>query len=220
MTKQERVPAFWEKSTQSVQEITKEYFRCKGNGLNPIKSEIVRGEVVRYSDCGGQHSLPLREGKESVYPILIELMNYIQKKHQKRLVITSGHRCPEHNAYVDPSPDNQYSKHQIGAEVAFYVQGLESRPEAILETIFSYYQERYNHDKDYIFKRYEKETNVSSPPWMNKEIFIKLNKAHEGRNGDNRHPYPYITIQVRYDRDKNERVAYSWDQAFGKYHRY
>ena len=29
-------------------------------------------------------------------------------------------------------------------------------------------------------------------PWFNKEIFIKLYRKSEGRDGDNRHPYPYL----------------------------
>lgn len=222
LVKLERKPYFWEKSSQGIQEITKEYFRCKGDSLNPVKSEMVRGEVVKYHDCSARHSLPLKEGKESIYPILLELLNHVQAKLPARVVITSGHRCPEHNTYIDSSPHNQYSKHQIGAEVDFYVQGMESVPERILEIIFNYYKERYPDKKEYAeFKRYEKDDiSLTVKPWMNKEVFIKLNKSHEGRNDDNRHPYPYISIQVRYDRDKNERVAYSWGEAFGNYHRY
>ena len=32
--------------------------------------------------------------------------------------------------------------------------------------------------------------NVLIPPWYNKEILIKLFKKNEGRDLDNRHPYP------------------------------
>jgi hypothetical protein len=180
------------------------------------------GEVVRYLDCGGvdKHSLPMDEDKEFFYPILIDLVNYLQVKTGKRVVITSGHRCPEHNTYVDPSVENQYSKHQIGAEVSFYVQGMESEPEAIVKYLQAYYLEKpeYRDLKEYReFQRYEGETNVSTLPWMNKEIFIKLYDKKEGRNFDNRHPYPYVSIQVRYDRAKKERVVYSWDKAHRNY---
>jgi len=223
---QPKKPCFWEKSQDAgIAEITKECFRCKGNSLSPVKSETVRGEIVKYHDCGGykRHSLPLFNGKEGIYPVILDILNHIQAQTGHRVIITSGHRCPEHNTYVDPSPQNQYSKHQIGAEVDFYVQGFESNPEAILEIIKSYYTENtlYKDKKDYTeFKRYDKEESLRHKPWMNKEIFIKLYEVYEGRNDDNRHPYPYIALQVRHDRDKNTRVSYSWEQAFGNYLRY
>lgn len=203
----------------NLPKITKEHFRCKGSSLNPVHTFSQKGQMTPYYDCGGssKHSLPLREGKEYIYPVLIELTNYIQNKTGKRLVITSGHRCPEHNAYVDPAIGNQYSKHMIGAEVSFYVQGLEEKPEMIVPII----QEYYKQQPGFVFQRYEKDdTNVSTPPWFNKEIFVKVFKKTEGRNFDNRHPYPYISIQVRWDRDTNEKVTYSWDKAFRNFHRY
>lgn len=220
----ESKPYFWEKNPhKGIAEITKEYFRCKGHSLNPIKSELVRGEMVKYHDCGGatKHSLPLIHGKEGIYPAILDCLNWIQKKTGRPVIVTSGHRCPDHNTYVDSSRDNQFSKHQIGAEADFYVQGYENNPEAILEILFSYYKEHYKGQKEYIeFKRYEKEALLAEKPWMNKEIFIKLYKATEGRNDDNRHPYPYLSIQVRHDRHTNERVVYSWDKAFGNFLRY
>jgi hypothetical protein len=203
--------------------ITKEYFRCKGSSLNPVRINMEKGDLIRFFDCGGteKHSLPLRDNKEFIYPILIDLMNFIQSKTGKRIVITCGHRCPQHHVYADPSIEKQSSKHMIGAEVSFYVQGLEDKPENIVKIIQSYYVEnpKYKEDKAFLeFQRYEKEnTDVSTQPWFNKEIFIKLYKKKEGRNFDNRHPYPYISIQVRYDIEKEERVSYSWDKAFKNY---
>jgi hypothetical protein len=199
--------------------ITKEFFRCKGSGLNPIHLVAENGkETLRYSDCNGpdKHSLPLKNQKEFIYPVLIDILNWIQLNTGKRLIITSGHRCPEHNSYVDPSPKNHCSKHMIGAEVSFYVQGMENDAEKIVQKILDFYknQPRYRGQKEYeIFYRYDKETDTAIQPWFNKEIFVKLYTKNEGRNFDNRHPYPYISIQVRYDRDLQERVSYSWPQA-------
>lgn len=216
----------WEKDKAGdYPQLTKEYFRCNGSSLNPIRTEQQKGEVVRFFDCGGSasHSLPLRNGKEFVYPILIELMNYIQMKTGKRVVITSGHRCPEHHNYADSSPGNQYSKHMIGAEVAFYVQGLEEKPELLVSYLQEFYKEtpRYAGKKEFEFQRYEKpDTNVVTQPWYNKEIFIKLFTKKEGRNFDNRHPYPYVSVQVRHDRDLDEKVIYTWDKAHHNYHRW
>lgn len=209
----------WEQSgTTSLPKITKEHFRCKGSPLNPVRINSFNQETTRYFDCGGatKHSIPLKNGKEYIYAIEIDLLNYIQTKTGKRVVITSGYRCPEHNTYVDSSPENQYSKHMIGAEVSFYVQGLEERPDFIVKLIQDYYQKQ----PEFEFQRYHKNTNVSTPPWFNKEIFVKLFQSHEGRNFDNRHPYPYVSIQVRWDRESNEKVVYSWDKAFRNYLRY
>lgn len=203
--------------------ITKEFFRCKGSSLNPLRVSQQNNEAIRHEDCSGseKHSLPIRDQKEFIYPILIDLLNEIQNKSGKRVVITAGHRCPEHNLYVDSSQENQSSKHQIGAEVSFYVQGLEDKPEYIVNLIQQHYQQSQYADQKEMqeFKRYEKNTNVTTLPWYNKEIFIKIFKRNEGRNFDNRHPYPYISIQVRYDRDTKESVIYTWDKAHRHYHR-
>lgn len=227
---QEKNPAKtypWNKDQSgNFPKITKEFFRCKGCNLNPFHTAQLKGETIRHYDCNGseRHSLPLREGKEFIYPILIELVNYVQETTGKHVVITCGHRCPEHNTYADPSFANQYSKHMIGAEVSFYVQGLEQHPEQIVKILQNYYMidPRYKGNKEYEeFKRYEKsDTNVSTQPWYNKEIFIKLFEKKEGRNFDNRHPYPYLSIQVRHDRDTNEKVIYTWDQAYRNYLRW
>lgn len=204
--------------------ITKEFFRCKGSSLNSPQLLQTKGETIKQYDCkgGNKHSLPLRDGKEFIHPILIELVNHIQDTTNRQVVITCGHRCPEHNTYADPS--NLYSKHMIGAEVSFYVQGMEEHPQRIVEIVQNYYKTHvfYKGNKNYEeFKRYEKkDTNVSILPWFNKEVFIKIYEKKEGRNFDNRHPYPYLSIQVRHDRDTDERVIYSWDKAFKNYHRW
>ncbi|MDR3623708.1 MAG: D-Ala-D-Ala carboxypeptidase family metallohydrolase [Chlamydiales bacterium] len=217
----------WEKNLVGAHpKITKEFFRCKGNGLNASRIITEAGkEPVRLSDCGGidKHSLYLRGGDEFIYPILLDLLNYVQARTGKRVVITSGYRCPEHNAYVDSSIRSRTSKHMIGAEVDFYVQGLESRPEVIIKLLQQYYLEmpKYKGQKSFeCFDRYDKkECYVSTLPWYNKEIFIKLYKPSEGRDFDNRHAYSYINIQVRYDFDRKESVVYNWNDAFHNYHR-
>ena len=93
----------------------------------------------------------MKGDKEFVYPILIDLLNEVQAKTRGKVVITCGHRCPVHNAYADNSSYNQNSKHMIGAEVDFYVQGLESPPEEVFELLMSHYKEnpRYQEEKAY-----------------------------------------------------------------------
>lgn len=213
-------PYPWDKDlVGNLPKITKEFFRCKGSSLNPDRVVEHGAKITHLSDCGGseRHSLPLRNEREFIYPAFIDLMNHVQASTGKRVVVTSGHRCPQHNIYVDPSPGNQSSKHMIGAEVSFYVQGMEIQPEKIIQILIDYYA--LSKEPEFKnFARYDKvATNVSTPPWYNKEIFIKLFLPSEGRNYDNRHPYPYIAIQLRYDRDLKENVVYSWDMAIKNY---
>ena len=82
-----------------------------------------------------------------------------KQKKKKQVVITSGHRCPEHNRYNDPLPKNQYSKHMIGAEVSFYVKGLEKNPEEVVVLLQEYFKQNPDYQKlpEYQeFKRWEK----------------------------------------------------------------
>lgn len=216
----EPLPAYpWELGKGNISPITKDYFRCKGSDLNPPLPILQDGKVIEnIFDCHGAetHSLPIRHEKEFIYPILIELVNEIQTATGKPVVITSGHRCPAHNRYVDTSPKNQGSKHQIGAEVSLYVSGLEQHPDVALNAIFAFYRSnpRYAADAAYTqFERYDKESDVSVKPWVNKELLIKLYQPSEGRDADNRHPFPYLSIQVRFDKETNMRVAYSPAEA-------
>jgi hypothetical protein len=208
----------WEKEGElSAPKITKEYFRCKGSSRNPQKMSD-KNEVVVDCEGGGKHPLPFICGKENVYPILLDLLNYVQKKTKKRVVVTCGHRCLRHNTYADYSRENSASKHMMGAEVDFYVAGMEKEPEKIIEILQEFYrtdpltkkQPEFAH-----FLRFQKATNVSILPWYNKEIFIKLYQKQEGRDFDNQHGYPYIGIQVRYDRMSQENVTFSWEKVKG-----
>jgi len=228
VTKQTREQYPWEQNfVGSHPRITREFFRCRGNPLNPVHVTLrEEQEPMRHYDCGGRsdHSLPMRDGDEFIYPILIDLLNFLQQQTGMRVVVTCGHRCPKHNGYADPSKYNSTSKHMIAAEVDFYVQGMEEDPEAIVALLIEYYQ-RLPKDLSlpeyYTFERYDPdETNVRTAPWYNKEIFIKLFHKDEGRDVDNRHPYPYVSIQVRYDRDRRKRVHYSWEEAVHQYIRW
>jgi len=218
----------WEESSiGKFPKVTKEHFRCRGSSLNPPHADHKdHSRPMNFFDCGGfqKHSLPLRNDKEFVYSVLLDLLNYVQAKTGHRVIVTCGHRCPVHNSYADNSTYNQASKHMIGAEVDFYVQGMEQQPEAIVKIIMDYYQETnpYKRDKQYLeFQRLAQgNLNVSTPPWYNKEVLIKLYKKDEGRDFDNRHPFPYLSVQVRYDRELQEKVVCDWQKAFKSYKRY
>jgi hypothetical protein len=218
--KNKKVTYSFESEPYGFFKITKEFFRCKGNPLNIERVDTSNLDDVKvYLDCPGplKHGLPLINGKENVYPVLVDILNFIQKKIKKRVIITCGHRCPKHNSYSDLQNNAKTSKHMIGAEVDFYVQGLEDNPEKIIDLIFAYYKEssKYKGLSEFInFNRYQAKTDVAILPWYNKEIFIKLYKADEGRDFDNRHPFSYIAIQVLFDINTNQKVNYSWDKAY------
>jgi len=201
----------WEENKiGEISKISKEFFRCKGTFLNPVKVNDA-GDILK--DCVGssKHSLPIINGHENVYPILIDILNYIQKRVKKKVVITCGHRCPDHNVYADSAKSNRVSKHMIGAEVDFYVKGMEEKTLQIMDIIFDYYKNNSKYEK---FERLKNSKDVKTPPWYNSEILVKLFTAQEGRDFDNRHPYPYISIQVRNDSKTDKRVTYTWEKAY------
>ncbi|MCB1109927.1 MAG: DUF882 domain-containing protein [Chlamydiia bacterium] len=197
-----RAPYPWEqKRVGGHPRITKEFFRCQGNLLNPPIQIHRQTDLIYHLDCAGVegHSLPLKNGQEFIYPILIDLLNHVQENTRKKVVITCGHRCPIHNLYADPSKAATTSKHLIGAEVDFYVEGLELNPQAVIQTLLSYYDTPLK--------------ELSPTSWQNREVIITLFHETEGRDFDNTHPYPYISIQVCYDRDTHRPVQYNWHYA-------
>jgi len=211
LQKPEKYP--WEENTpSSILKITKEYFRCKGSSLNLDREEGMR----TISDCNGinGHGLPYRDGKEFIYPILIDLLNYIQEKTKKKVILTCGHRCPRHNTYCDLSRTNQTSKHQIGAEVDFYVEEYEQNPIEIIKYLMQFYREKGNENYYHFI---QKGKSAKQLKWYNKEILISVNQNTDFRDYDNRHPYPYITIELLFDRQKEKLVEYSWKQANNGY---
>jgi len=191
--------------------ITKEFFRCRGSVLNPPIQIHKFKELVYHFDCGGieRHSLPIKNEKEFIYPILIDLLNHIQEKTGKKVVITCGHRCPMHNLYADASIAAQSSKHLIGGEVDFYVEGFEHNPTAIVDILQEYYSAP--------FERSSQFSSASTPSWNNKEVAITLYHSFEGRDYDNDHPHPYLSIQVRYDTKQKRAVYFNWHQAYNGY---
>lgn len=221
-----RDPYPWELGFSGIHpKITKESFRCKGDEKNPSKSKEKDANCI-LKDCGGirNHSLPVRGKQEFIYPILLDLLNYIQVKTGCQVVITCGHRCPLHHAYADSSLYHANSKHMMGAEVDFYVKGMEEKPQEISKIIMQYYKEQECYKGQPEYEKFSKldsiKVDVSTVPLYNKEILIKIYQKEEGRDFDNSHSYPYISLQVRFDRERNEKVTYSSEKAFNGYMRY
>jgi hypothetical protein len=216
---QEKEPYFWENTTQVyLPKITKDFFRCKGH----IKNAPKEYNKTQITDCNGssKHSLPIIHGRENIYPVLIDILNYIQKKLRQKVVVTCGHRCPLHNLYSEP--DQVDSWHMIGAEVDFYIKDFEDKAFDVIELIKDYYKnsELYQNKIDYTKFQRIKLDNLKTKAWVNKEICIKFYQKEEGRDYDNRHPYPYISIQAKYDRDLKEMVTYSKAKAEKNYYKW
>lgn len=213
-----RDPYPWEeKLIGGHHRITREFFRCKGSSLNPVRKTFDSfGNPTMVFDCDGKarHSLPMKNDQEYIYPVLIEILNFIQGKTEKKVIVTSGHRCPVHNTYVDESKRNQTSKHLIGAEVDFYVKGMENKPEKIVQIIEEYYQSKYLEPAFTVFLR---ENRGKQSALLNKEILVRIHQKNEERNFDNRHPYPYISLEVRFDSEENTVVNYNWSKAHKGY---
>lgn len=206
-----------------IPKIAKEYFRCKGSFCNPKRViTLPSGQKEEILDCGGmeKHGLPFREGKEFIYPILIDILNYLQEKTGQRVVITCGFRCPKHNEYADTTKASQTSKHQIGAEVDFYVETMEEKPFEVVKWIMDFYEQEGNQEFTPFMRCQKNPENLLHPGWYNKEILVRVHQKQEGRDFDNRHPYPYITIEVRYDRYEQAAVEYNWKSAQNSYLRY
>lgn len=214
----------WQEKNQAIVPISIYHFRCKGSILHPVHLLNKGQEKTPYWDCGGahNHSLPLRNQKEFIYPILVDLLNETQNRLKSKVVITSGHCCPNHFAYNDPSQAHKLSKHTIGAEVDFYVEGFEYDPQKVVEILQSYYKTAPKYQGLKQFEEFQREQKPSwgHPGWLNKEIYIKVVEKNEGRDFDNSHSYPYINIQVRYDWDTQSNVSASWDKAFKSFYRY
>ncbi len=208
----------WDEQMFTLNSITKEYFRCKGSSLNPPHIIYENGkEKDRIWDCGGieRHGLPVRNNQEFIYPALLEILNFVQSSLEKPIIITSGHRCPSHEQYIDIKQKNVSSKHLIGGAASFFVQGFESQPDKVIQEVQKYYLSNplFASKKEYIEFTRSETSDTQTSAWSNKEIFIKLYLPHEGRNLDNRHPFAYVDIQVRFDRSLNKPVTFTWQEA-------
>lgn len=203
-----------EKMIGDLQRITKEHFRCQGRTDHPMQMiKDAQGKDLCLLDCGGidRHSLPVLNETEHIYPILIDLLNFVQERVGCKVVITCGHRCPAHNVYADQRREARVSKHLVGAEVDFYVEGMEESPMEVVEILQEFYQE----DKTFgMLNSHDRNT------FSNAEVSVRIYQKGEGRDFDNQHPHPYLSIEVLKDRETNKQVRYNWHKAYNGYLRW
>lgn len=204
----------WENTlAHEYPKITKEAFRCKGSG-NP-KPKISRENVAIF-DCQGadKHSLPICEDRESIYPALLEILNFLQDQLKKKVVVTAGHRCYLHQTYLLGTTSGAITKYLVGAQVDFLIDGLQASSQQIIDCLQKYYQEIFPNEKDYHLEK------TVTGVWQNKEIFVRFFAKHEGRNEDNSHDYPYLSIELKHDRVLNKKIHVKYQQAINGYFRF
>lgn len=89
--------------------LTKYSFQC--SGTNP------EADIPLHQKCLGtlHHGLPLVNGKEYIYPRLIDLLNFLQKENKEKIIVIRGHICPKIFSLLDTQ--EQHEKYLIGAMV-------------------------------------------------------------------------------------------------------
>lgn len=186
--------------------ITIDHFRCRGSSSSKEKKQ---GDKV-FQDCKGlyEHGLPYVDGQEFIFPVLITILNKLQNSLQKKIIITSGHRCPKHNSYVTLG-SSKLSRYMIGAKVDFYVEGMEENLLDVISSVLDLYKE--DNQEYAVFEKITKENGNFK--WQNKEIQISLEENNEN-SPQKTSKEQVISIEVLYDREKKEGIILDWDKAY------
>lgn len=211
--KKERERYSWENTkAHQFAKITKEALRCKGSAK--AQPKILKENSVLI-DCQGpdKHSLPLFDDKEGVYPALLEMLNFLQDHLQKKVVVTAGHRCYAHQAYVLGTTSGAVTKYLIGAQVDFLVEGMSSWSK-VVECLTKYFLQTYGESQEYHLEK------AAGNLWQNKEIALKYFTKYEGRNEDNCHDLPYFSLELRHDRSEDKKITVHYQQAIQGYYRF
>lgn len=186
--------------------ITMDHFRCRGHG------KVRSSGDKEFKDCQGlaDHGLPYGDNDERVFPVLIKHLNQLQKDFEKKVVITSAHRCPKHHAFLTYGK-SKISRYMIGAKVDFYLEGLQHQTDQVVDKLKSYYKGDEGYESFYQVRN--KDGTIS---WHNKEVIITVN--HEGEHKDlDKLKHPVVSIDVRYDREKSENIVLDWKRAYEGY---
>jgi len=209
-----RLPYPWELAEKSApRALVSSDFSCKGRKQHADRVIMLSGqEERRFSDCeGGEaHGIP------EITPILLTLLNHIQETTGRHVVITSGHRCSQHQRYLYPGDLTSSSLYTVGAACDFYVEGLENSPQTVIKIIQEYYRKdkQTAHDPSYtLFHRLPLDRSQVITPWVNREICLIVHTEQEHRNPDNAHNHPYISLLVHFDRLKNRSIESELRQA-------
>ncbi len=190
----------WENESR-YPKITMNTLRCRGSKDAKV---IQSGDKV-FEDCGGlhDHGLPYQDGEEFIYPALITLLNKVQNSFDKKVIVTSGHRCPKHHNYL-MKEQSKISRYMMGCKVDFTVEGFENQPEEIIQKIIDLYPGEE-------FQKVKQADGLIV--YTSKEFHLMIAKEGEHSITGGMH-HPVVSVDVRYDRDKEEAIILDWDKSF------
>ncbi|PCI76056.1 hypothetical protein COB21_04930 [Candidatus Aerophobetes bacterium] len=184
--------------------ITTHHFRCKGSHNNPIIHHIIDEKTKYFQDCDGlhTHSLPIIDGEETVYPHLVELLNYAQQKTKRPITILSGHRCYMHQSYLSCKHADLISLYQLGAAADVCFQGSHLNLLSLVSAISDWYSCAKNLSKTKF------SINQDHTQWSNRYITLTLHEktdlpstAYQG---------PHLTIKLKKDPHSGKTITYSY----------
>ncbi|MCH9613158.1 MAG: hypothetical protein SP1CHLAM54_01540 [Chlamydiia bacterium] len=186
----------WEEKSAHLEPLTINDMRCKGDKDHPSRILPVSAfELTELADCH-PHSLPKSEGVEVYSKTILDLLNLIQRELKKPVRITSGHRCPIHNLYNDPTGSAVFNKHLVAGEVDFIVEG------ATKEEVFALIKQNVRGPVTSLPEREE---------WAFDDVIVRWKGTVDIYDFDNRHNTPYFTLEDRH-------LPLTWDLAFSIQH--
>lgn len=186
----------WERYGFLLLPISKEHFRCKGSSLSPPKTFLsYSGQLQTVQDCGGDHSLPLKNDQEYIDPMLIDLLNALQDKLGAKVIVLIGHVCPVHAIYDNPMAPHKDFKYQLGAKVAFYVEGNESQ--TVLKALADIYLQK---DPNAVIKENSEEG------WSSSMVMARSMKQEQ-------EIYQAVTIEMKLDSQTKQSIYYDAKKA-------
>ena len=128
-------------------------------------NDLMQSETAKR--MGIDNSLPVdREAKcMASLGLVVDVLNDIQKRFGKPVVVTSGYRCEALNAAVGGVPNSQ---HMLGEAVDFFV------PTVPLLSVFSYVLDNVEFDQAIMYRR-KHIIHLSVRPWgcVRKMAFVR-----------------------------------------------
>jgi hypothetical protein len=92
----------------------------------------------------------------------------------------------------------------MGCKADFTVEGLENRPEEIIVKIMDLYPN----------EKFQKINQADgSTLYTSKQFHLMINKEGEHSILGEKH-HPVVSVDVRYDQDKQEAIILDWDKSF------
>lgn len=127
--------------------------------------DLMQSETAKR--MGIDNSLPVGRGAKYMASLglVVDVLNDIQKRFGKPVVVTSGYRCEALNVAVGGVPNSQ---HMLGEAVDFFV------PTVPLLSVFSYVLDNVEFDQVIMYRR-KRIIHLSVRPWgrVRKMAFVR-----------------------------------------------